>query len=1109
MGIFKITEVRTEYQVNPLGLDVERPRFSWKLASEEKDCRQAAWQVQVGSSRGQKDCWDSGRVESDCSVGVHYEGTPLTPCSRYYLKLTVWDQNGNVAADEGSWFETGLMEPSIAAWDGAEWIGAPEQYLCAKAMGVFVISGKLCIQEGSRRAGLVFGANDGRLMDERKNQYEIAGENYIRYVLDVGELPARLLIYRVGYHPNDTADKPFAEVPVVEFGKGTPVIAEENRYGKHELTVEVIGDCAFAYVDHVLVDAAEIETPFGKRVEARQLNPLDFNDTTTFPRLCDIGYYVGAGDRAQFGGLEVKNYRAPQRTVAAVDGVELSGFDESGSPKEQQTVKDVSAHAIPMLRRDFEVAGEKALLSARLYITARGIYDCRINGEAVTDTWFNPGASQYDKHIMYQTYDVTGLLSSGTNGIGITLASGWWCDAQTFVLRNYNYYGDREAVLAKLVVCYEDGTKECYVTNTAEWDYYGEGPYTYAGFFQGEHLDGRRLSVYEDFSKAGYRIEGMKKPEVIEPVVIESYSTMPPGFGRSWPKVDHADTQIVGGVNAPVVEVCRLAAKSMTEPREGLYIYDLEQEIAGVPVIRLHGEAGTEVVIRYGEMLYPKLPEYGSLHGLMLTENYRDAECIDRYILRGDPDGEVYCPRFTFHGYRYIEISGVESAPELSEVESIQLSSVAAITGEIETSNALLNRFIENVRWSQLCNFISIPTDCPQRNERMGWAGDTHVFCRTATYQSDTRLFYYRYLQALADLQEESGQLPNIAPVGGGFGGITYESAMILMVWELYQQYADTDVIRKYYPAMKKWMQFIREQGMPGTAFVGPLGDWLAPEETDNSLIWNAFYGRDAELMKKLAEAIGETDDAAFYAKLEQEAKAYWNDIFVDPGTGKTRSAEGKVNDTQCSYALPLAYHMFSEENRQKAYEHLARKTEEVDCTVSTGFFGTGVLNPMLSEGGHTDLAYRLIEQTAYPSWLYPVTQGATTIWERWNSYTVENGFGGNNSMNSFNHYSLGSVLSWLYETVLGIQRDEEKPGYKHFTLAPQMMCLTRAGGGFETGYGRIESSWERTKDGWRYTCRVPENTTATLVLPDGKGGEVRRELGSGAYEFAECVDKC
>lgn len=1140
MGNFHIAEVRTEYQVNPLGLDVAKPRFSWKLSSAEQGCKQTAWQVLLGTKPGECDCWDSGRVESDCSTGVSYEGAALSPCTRYFLTVTVWNEKQEAATAGDGWFETGLMDPSMVAWDGAQWIGAPERYVSAKAMGVFVISAKLTLAEGSSRAGIVFGAKDARLMDTRKNQYEIAGENYIRYVINAEQIPAVLEIYRVGYHPEDTAEKPFATVPVVslQYGNRTgflpkdakaqeekPVITEENRCGEHELTVEVIGDGAYAYVDGVLVDAKVDQAFFGPVVNARQLNPLGHNDTTTFPRLCEIGYYVGAGDTVEFGDLVVKNYREPQSEVIRMsarqvlsDGREgagagdsgpaaecsgrLSGFDGAGKPTEIQRVKDPSAHSIPMLRRDFSVDDKKEIVGARLYITARGIYDCRINGKEITDTWFNPGASQFDKHIMYQTYDVTDLLRSGENGIGITLASGWWCDAQTFVLRNYNYYGDQESVLAKLVVQYADGSCERIVTNPADWDYYGEGPYTYAGFFQGEHLDGRQLSVYEDFSLPGYQISGMKKPAEIQPVVIPEVATMPPGFGRAWPKVDHSQTKIVGGVNAPVVEVCRLTAKSMTEPRKGLYLYDLEQEIAGVPVIRFHGKEGTEVTIRYGEILYPELPEYGSLHGLMLTENYRDAESIDHYILRGDPEGETWSPRFSFHGYRYIEITGIDTPPAIGEVESIQLSSVAKITGELRTSHPLVNRFIENVKWSQLCNFISIPTDCPQRNERMGWAGDTHVFCRTATYQSDTRLFYYRYLQALADLQEESGQMPNIAPVGGGFGGITYESAMILMVWELYQQYGDTDVIREYYPCMKKWMEYIHGQGMPGTVFVGPLGDWLAPEETDNNLIWNAFYGRDAELMKKLAAVIGEDTDAAYFAAQEEETRRYWNETFVDPESGKTRTLQGEINDTQCSYALPLAYHMFTEENRGKAYEHLARKTEEVGCTVSTGFFGTGVLNPMLSEGGHTDLAYRLITQTAYPSWLYPVTQGATTIWERWNSYTVENGFGGNNNMNSFNHYSLGSVLSWIYETVLGIRREEEHPGYSHFTLQPAMECFEYAKGGFETGYGRIESRWEKTETGYHYECRIPENTSATLILPDKTGGVRREELGSGEYEF-------
>ena len=679
------------------------------------------------------------------------------------------------------------------------------------------------------------------------------------------------------------------------------------------------------------------------------------------------------------------------------------------------------------------------------------------------------------------------------------MASGWWCDAQTYVLRNYNYYGDRESVLALLELTYDDGTSESIVTDPEEWEYYGEGPYRYAGFFQGEYLDGRAYHIYEDFSKPGFHVDGMSRPIIINTDVIEEYYSEIPFMGGHWPKVDHRNTKIVSGIPAPVNGIERLTAKSVSEPRKGLFVYDLGQEIAGVPIIRFRGTKGEEAVIRYGEMLYPDLPEYENLKGMILTENYRDAESIDRYILRGDKDGEVYCPQFTFHGYRYIEISGVQNPPVLEEVQSLQLSSVRKITGSMETSNKVLNRFVENVKWSMLSNFISIPTDCPQRNERMGWAGDTHVFCRTGTYQSDMRLFYYRYLENLKDLQDENGQLPNIAPVGGGIGGITYESAMIFIVWELYQQFGDTRVIHEYYDSMKKWMAFMQGKGLPGKVYAGPLGDWLALDETDRYSVWNIFYGRDAELMKYMAKVIGKEEDVIHFTEIEEETKKFWNEAFVDSITGKTLRKDGTIDDTQSSYALPLAYHMFLGENKTRAHEHLVRKVEEAGCTVRTGFFGTGVLNPMLTEAGRVDLAYRMIQQTEYPSWLYPVTQGATTIWERWNSFTRESGFGGNNSMNSFNHYSFGSVLSWMYETILGIQRDEEDPGYHHFTICPAISGLSFAKGGFETAYGRIESGWERKESGYLYNCRIPENTTATLILP----GKETLRIGSGEYHFS------
>ena len=754
----------------------------------------------------------------------------------------------------------------------------------------------------------------------------------------------------------------------------------------------------------------------------------------------------------------------------------------------------MDAHSLPMFRRRFKSGGKKAL-NARLYITARGIYECDINGKAVTDTYFNPGASQFDRHLMYQVYDVTDSLNEGDNELHVTLGSGWWCDAQTFVLRNYNYYGDTPSFMAKLCITYEDGSTDSIVSDTGNWEYYGEGPYLYSGFFQGEHYDARR-GGWDDADAAL-----IGRPVEIIPPAIESHRTMPVGFGREWPAVDHSKMALIGGMNSPVHEVQRTSAKSVSSPREGLYIYDLEQEIAGVPCIRFHGECGETAVIRYGEILYPDLPEYKGLEGMMLTENYRDAESIDKYILKGDKDGEVFRPHFTFHGFRYIEITGVKNPPAVEDVAGIQLSSVKKITGKIETSNPLLNRFIENVKWSQLCNFISIPTDCPQRNERMGWAGDTHVFCRTALLQSDVRVFYDRYLQMLQDLQEEDGQMPEIAPVGGGFGGITYQCAMIFMVWEIYQFYGTTDIIDKYYDSMCRFAELMHSKGLPGKIWVGPINDWLAPERTDDYLLWNAFYYRIVDLLGRMAAASGREADAAKYLERAEFTKKWWNETFVSPETGRMRTMDGEPCDTQCAYAIPLQYSVVEDRYRKQAFDHLAERVKESGCTIQTGFFGTGALNPMLSAGGHSDTAYELIKQTAFPSWLYPVTQGATTIWERWDSFTKERGFGGNNAMNSFNHYSLGSVVSWLYEWVLGIQRDENNPGYRHFFLRPQMQSLEYACGGIETPLGRIESSWRKTQDGYSYKCTVPCGAAADLILENG-GRTIRKTLEGGSYTF-------
>ncbi|MCM1135826.1 MAG: glycoside hydrolase family 78 protein [Clostridium sp.] len=1110
-----IKKLFVEYQEHPLGLDEASPRFSWLLVSDGQNVLQTACQIRITAQDGplQNKCvWDSGTLNSDVSTGISYMGEPLAPCTAYQVDVTVWDNHGN-AANASTFFETGLMDETGAAFEGAQWIGAPRYTVCASNRGVFVLETELAIPAGKGRAGVVFGANDFRLLDHTKNELGLEGENYIRFELNLlGETP-KLDIYRVGYAPEDKADAPFASVDLVNFeGESkTPVITAENAGAFHTLRIEVDGNNSLAYVDDILVDAVMAPMPMGgARLAGRTLNPRGFNDVLTYPRLNEIGFFAGENCKAQFKYLKVKNMRHPSNAfICETPGGNLYGekslFDGKVRVKDgffvvenEQITADPSNTSIPMLRTNLTISKDKELAKARLYITSRGVYECMVNGQAVTERLLPPGITQYDRRLNYQTYDITPFLASGENGIGVTLASGWWSEAQTFVVKNFNYFGDKESLLAKIVLIYQDGSTQTKVTNIDDWKYFGDGPYTYAGFFAGEHFDAGKADIYENYSKKDFDDSKWEAPAVVTPVPIAKYRSMPPGFGRSWPAVNEGSTKLIGEYDAPIYIVDSRAARSRKKLEEGVYIYDLEQEMAGVPKIIFHEKAGTKVIIRYAEVLYPDMPEYEGKIGTMMLENYRDATSTDVYICSGK-DGEVYQPKFTFHGYHYIEISGVSNPPALEEVVSLQYSSIKEFDGSFTSSNKLLNRFAQNVSWSQKCNFINIPTDCPQRNERMGWAGDTHVFCHTALNNSDLKQFYERNLQAMADLQTVEGQFPEIAPLGGGFGGITYECASIFMAWELYQQYGDIRTLERFYPGMKKYMDYMKDKGLPGKgnfAKVGPLGDWLAPEETDLQLLWNAFYYREADLMSKISALLGKDADAEEFSSLAKKVKAFWNETFIDPESKKTRTMEGQLCDTQCSYVLGLKYGVMKD--KKAAAEHLLRKTRALNHTVGTGFFGTGLLNQALTETGAVEDAYKLMLQTQFPSWLYPVTQGATTIWEHWDSYTEEKGFGGQNAMNSFNHYSLGSVLSWMYHTILGIQRDESVPGYKKILLKPEIGPLEFAKGSVASPHGKISAGWKKADGKVVYACEIPVNTSATLSLPDG----TQKEIGSGKWEF-------
>ncbi|MCV9387400.1 glycoside hydrolase family 78 protein [Reichenbachiella ulvae] len=1171
-----IGDLAVEYQTTPLGLDVTQPRFSWKMIQEgkERGMSQIAYQLEV-KDETQELVWNSDRVESGTSINIEYQGESLEPGTRYQWTVSVWDQKGKVHSNS-SWFETGLLNSGMEAWDGAQWIGGTSEALVlySHALSVFKVEYAIQIDKGSARAGLVLGANDRRLMNDHLNILGVENakdESYLLFELDLTTLGkkeeemATLNIYRAGYLPSDQANKPLHAVQIPK-----SLIHRQNQYEAHQFYLDFnFGFCQI-FIDghdqeHLVIPKEFLPSSPWVDVWGVPLNPHGSagGDQLTYPVLGDIGFKMEKGQKARFSQLKIKNYREPSNTLFFEDlggqnyagafsdqvtqgrlSIEDKSYRVDASKSEQLIIADPSQNAMPMLRTEFEAKGKK-LSKARLYVTARGIYEMYLNGERVGDDYFNPGLTQYNKTHMYQTYDVTEMVSDGANALGAMLAEGWWSGNITYRGYNWNYFGDRQSLLAKLVLTYEDGATQTISTQPDSWTYYDQGPIVYSSFFQGEIYDANRESAVSGWSQVGFDDKDWK-PAVEVPLEGTAFTAAP---------LQYDELKLIGqiGKNAGIVK--ELTAQSVDEVRPGVFVYDMGQNMVGVPKITLSGEKGDTVTMRYAEMKYPDLPEHKDYVGMIMMENIRGAQTTDRWIL-GETTTQIQ-PRFTFHGYRYLEITGIKAAIPLDQVKGLVISSIDELASGYETSNPLVNQLWSNITWSFRSNFLSIPTDTPARNERMGWNGDINVFARTATFLGDIDPFLNRHLMANRDLQAASGRFQDIAPIGTGFGGTLWGSAGIVLAWELYQQYGDLRLIEEHYDAMKAYVNFLetKQDAKTGILDEGPLGDWLSPEgyKNDNSLLWTAYQVYDLRVVYQSAELLGKTSDAKKYKAKHDERKTFFNQTYVDEATGKTiRSAyagdswaqkpegytyeKGDFIDTQVSYAVPLALDVFAERYQKRAAEHLAQAVsrknqdfmgvERPEVSLMTGFIGTASLAPSLSEHGYDQLSYQLLQQTSYPSWLYSVENGATTIWERLNSYTKEEGFGGNNSMNSFNHYSFGAIGSWMYNTSLGIQRKD--PGFKEFVLAPTpdpTGQMTWARGYYDSMYGKIVSEWRIEEDKVTYQITVPANTKARLYLLAADKGQVKEsgkklakskglvwigqekdrvllELSSGSYEF-------
>lgn len=753
---------------------------------------------------------------------------------------------------------------------------------------------------------------------------------------------------------------------------------------------------------------------------------------------------------------------------------EWIGADMVGGPN--------STSPSPYLRRAFTL--DKPITSARLYATALGLYECSLNGERVGTDRLAPGWTDYKTRIQYQVYEVTGQLQQGANVWGAILGDGWYCGHIGW--RERQAYGDRPKFLGQLVVTYADGTTETITTGTDwEWRF---GPILENDLLMGESYDAR-----------------LEMPNWDAP------SRDP--HGNWYPVLTFPDpgAELVAMRGPTVRDTEELTPIGAPARHGGSWIVDVGINMVGRVRLKVKGEAGQTVRLRYAEVREggPANPTGG-----IYTPNLRSAKQTDYYTLKGDPEGEVWESRFTFHGFRYIEVTGYPGGePPQDAITGIVMHSDIPVTGTFACSDPLVNQLFKNIDWGQRGNYVDIPTDCPQRDERLGWTGDAQVFVRTAAFNRDIHGFFQKWLLDLRDAQSEEGAYPSVAPHFGGMkgdGGPAWADAGIICPWTVYLCYGDKKTLEDAYPSMQKYIAYLENTAIDlirchedYRGFKG-YGDWLAQDGsgkteggTPKDLIGTAFFAYSAGLLSKIAHVLGKSEDTTKYQSISEKVAAEFRQRYVTP--------EGLViPGTQTAYILALHFDLLQADQRPTAIKQLVRDIQQRGDKLTAGFVGAVYLPHVLTNIGRPDVAYKLLFQKQWPSWLYAVTQGATTIWERWDGWTHDKGFQ-DVGMNSFNHYAYGAIGSWLYERVAGIDLDPEKPGYKHILLHPLPgEGMSSAKASLDSVYGCISSHWTHHGGTLNWDVTVPPNTTATARIPAAEGAKITE--GGNPAESAEGV---
>jgi alpha-L-rhamnosidase len=1051
-----------ESLVTPLGVDTKQPTFSWQLRDTRFGAKQTAYQILVASSPeivagGKADVWESGKMPSDNSIGVLYAGPALKPSTRYFWRVLVWDQDAKpYPPSEVNWWETGLMDQS--AWK-ANWIGYEE------------------LEQQAVRA-----ANAQWITDSEKSSEKTEGDTHhdFRFAFELKKAVKHATLYTTG---RDTAAAwvngkqlleaqpfpPWHQMPWKTYAIAD--ISKQLQPGKNLLAIEIVR----YRLEQRRGAPIDIQAPMSATVY------VEFADGSTEVFKSSTSGWKAALDAS--GNWQSADFNESTWKEAVVYTPPPASFDGPiGDPWPTGSVKS--------LRRTFDVT--KKVAAARVYATALGAYKLSINGKEVGDDVLSPGWTDYRERLIYQAYDVTAALQQGKNAIAALLAPGWYSTPLQWYRQGNNYGKTPPALRAELRIQYADGSVDSVLTDE-KWRA-AVSTILSSEIYDGETQDARKAQPGWDtaaFDDAKWTQAMLIKPN--EPEIVWQYFP-------------------------PIRKHQVLTAKTITNPSPGVYIFDFEQNLSGVARIQVSGAAGTDVKVRFAEILNPD--------GTMYVENLRTAKATDHFILAGKGK-EEFEPKFTFHGFRYVEISGIQTKPEISDVKAAVYHTDAPFTATLETDSSMINKLWSNILWGQRSNFVGVPTDCPQRDERLGWTADAQVFWRTATYNMDLAAFSRKFSTDMRGTQVGTDMYGIFAPgtstANPGFG-TGWSDAGVIIPWTSWLQTGDKKIIEENWSAMEKYLAAIEKQNPDYLWKKGygiPFADWLSPEGvTPVDLIATAYWAYNANLMREMARAAGNSAGEQKYAALFEKIREAFYQAYakpdgwvggVPPPPVFASGTEGKLPDkpveTQTGYVLALHMDLLPAEVRPLAAKRLVERLEANHWRLGTGFLGTPYLLGALTDTGHADVAYRLLLGTEYPSWGYLVEHGATTMWERWNGDQMRN----DPSMNSYNHYAYGAVGDWIYRYAAGIDTTPNDPGFHTVKLHPNFDSrLSNVNFSYESSYGKISSSWTVLGKTATWDLTIPPNTTGRLDLSaaeeaayrlDGKALTGNAKIAAGKEE--------